>query len=50
MTVNHRHDTAAIVIRDIESFDEMRAVEELQKEVWDVRRSGRRAPDNTCRQ
>ena len=35
MTVNHRHDTSAIVIRDIESFDEMRAVEELQKEVWD---------------
>ena len=35
MTVNHRHDTAAIVIRDIESFDEMRAVGELQKEVWD---------------
>ena len=35
MTVNHRHDTPAIVIRDIESFDEMRAVEELQKEVWE---------------
>jgi predicted GNAT superfamily acetyltransferase len=32
---NHRHDTSAIVIRDIESFQEMRAVEELQKEVWE---------------
>jgi predicted GNAT superfamily acetyltransferase len=32
---NHRHDTSAIVIRDIESFEEMRAVEELQKEVWE---------------
>jgi predicted GNAT superfamily acetyltransferase len=27
--------TSAIVIRDIDSFEEMRAVEELQKEVWD---------------
>lgn len=35
MIVNHRHDAPAIVIRDIESFDEMRAVEELQKEVWE---------------
>lgn len=35
MDVNHRHDTSAIVIRDIESFEEMRAVEELQKEVWE---------------
>lgn len=35
MTVNHRHDAAAIVIRDIVAFDEMRAVEELQKEVWE---------------
>ena len=35
VTVNHRPDTSAIVIRDIESFDEMRAVEELQKEVWE---------------
>ena len=35
MIVNHRHDSSAIVIRDIESFDEMRAVEELQKEVWE---------------
>ena len=34
MTVSHRHDTSAIVIRDIESFEEMGAVEELQKEVW----------------
>jgi len=33
--VNHRHDAPAIVIRDIESFDEMRAVEELQ--IIDVR-------------
>lgn len=35
MIVNHRQDTSAIVIRDIDSFDEMRAVEELQKEVWE---------------
>ena len=35
MIVNHRYDPSAIVIRDIESFDEMRAVEELQKEVWE---------------
>lgn len=35
MIANHRHDTSAIVIRDIESFEEMRAVEELQKEVWE---------------
>ena len=35
MTVKHRHETTAIVIRDIESFEEMRAVEELQKEVWE---------------
>ena len=34
VTVNHRHHTAAIAIREIESFVEMRAVEELQKEVW----------------
>jgi predicted GNAT superfamily acetyltransferase len=27
--------TSAIVIRDIKSFDEMRAVEELQKDVWE---------------
>jgi predicted GNAT superfamily acetyltransferase len=32
---NHPHDPSAIVIRDIESFEEMRAVEELQKEVWE---------------
>lgn len=35
MIFNHRHDAPAIVIRDIESFEEMRAVEELQKEVWE---------------
>ncbi len=35
MSFNHRHDTSAIVIRDIESFEEMRAVEELQKKVWE---------------
>jgi predicted GNAT superfamily acetyltransferase len=33
--VNHRHDISPIVIRDIESFEEMRAVEELQKEIWE---------------
>jgi len=31
----HQHDKPVIVLRDIESFDEMRAVEELQKEVWE---------------